>query len=160
MQTLQRITPCLWFDDQAEEAMKFYTSVFKNSKIGNITRYGEEGPGPVEKVMTGTFQLDGQEFMALNGGPVFSFSPAISFFVNCQTQEEVDYYWEKLSEGGEKGQCGWLQDKFGISWQIVPSILGVLINDPDAEKSRKVTKAMLQMRKLDIEGLKLAYEQE
>ena len=157
---MQKITPFLWFDDQAEEAMKFYTSVFKNSKIGYITRYGEEGPGPVEKVMTGTFQLDGQEFMALNGGPVFSFSPAISFFVNCQTQEEVDYYWEKLSEGGEKGQCGWLQDKFGISWQIVPSILGVLINDPDAEKSRKVTKAMLQMRKLDIEGLKLAYEQE
>ena len=157
---MQKITPFLWFDDQAEEAMKFYTSVFKNSRIGNITRYGEEGPGPVEKVMTGTFQLDGQEFMALNGGPVFSFSPAISFFVNCQTQEEVDYYWEKLSEGGEKGQCGWLQDKFGISWQIVPSILGVLINDPDAEKSRKVTKAMLQMRKLDIEGLKLAYEQE
>src|SRR4030066_818312 len=156
---MQKITPFLWFDDQAEEAMKFYTSVFKNSKIGIITRYGEEGPGPVEKVMTGTFQLDGQEFMALNGGPVFSFSPAISFFVNCQTQEEVDYYWEKLSEGGEKGQCGWLTDKFGVSWQIVPTILGVLMSDKDSRKAANVTQAMLQMRKLDIAILKQAYEQ-
>lgn len=156
---MQKITPCLWFDDQAEEAVNFYTSIFKNSKIGSITRYGEEGHRPTGSVMTMTFQVNGQEFMALNGGPEFTFSPAISFLVNCETQEEVDELWEKLSEGGEKGQCGWLKDKFGVSWQIVPTVLGEMLNDRDAEKSRRVTKAMLQMGKLDIERLKLAYEQ-
>jgi predicted 3-demethylubiquinone-9 3-methyltransferase (glyoxalase superfamily) len=156
---MQKITPFLWFDDQAEEAVNFYTSIFKNSRIGSISRYGEEGPGGKGKVMTATFQLGGQEFMALNGGPVFTFSPAISFFVNCETQEEVDELWEKLSEEGEKGQCGWLKDKFGVSWQIVPTILGELLNDPDAEKASRVTKAMLQMNKLDIKILKQAYEQ-
>jgi predicted 3-demethylubiquinone-9 3-methyltransferase (glyoxalase superfamily) len=155
---MQKITPFLWFDNQAEEAVNFYTSIFKNSRIGSISRYGEEGPGGKGKVMTAIFQLDGQEFMALNGGPVFTFSPAISFFVNCETQEEVDELWEKLSEGGEKGQCGWLKDKFGVSWQIVPTILGELLNDPDAEKASRVTKAMLQMNKLDIKILKQAYE--
>jgi predicted 3-demethylubiquinone-9 3-methyltransferase (glyoxalase superfamily) len=155
---MQKITPFLWFDDQAEEAVNFYTSIFKNSRIGSISRYGEEGPGGKGKVMTATFQLDGQEFMALNGGPVFTFSPAVSFFVNCETQEEVDELWERLSEGGEKGQCGWLKDKFGVSWQIVPTILGELLNDPDAEKASRVTKAMLQMNKLDIKILKQAYE--
>jgi predicted 3-demethylubiquinone-9 3-methyltransferase (glyoxalase superfamily) len=157
---MQKITPFLWFDDKAEEAVSFYTSIFKNSKIGTITRYGEEGPGSKGKVMTATFQLDGQEFMALNGGPYFTFTPAISFFVNCETQEEIDELWEKLSEGGEKEQCGWLKDKYGVSWQIVPSVLGQMLNDPDVEKSRRVTQAMLQMVKLDIEILTQAYEQE
>jgi predicted 3-demethylubiquinone-9 3-methyltransferase (glyoxalase superfamily) len=156
---MQKIIPFLWFDDQAEEAMNFYTSIFNNSKIVGITRYGEEGPGPKGTVMTVTFQLDGQEFMALNGGPQFKFTEAISFFVNCETQEEVDELWEKLSEGGEKGPCGWLKDKYGVSWQIVPTVLGEMLGDPDPEKSERVTKAMLQMKKIDIEGLKKAYEQ-
>jgi predicted 3-demethylubiquinone-9 3-methyltransferase (glyoxalase superfamily) len=156
---MQRITPFLWFDDKAEEAVEFYTSIFKNSKIGRISRYGEEGPGPKGTLMTATFQLNGQEFMALNGGPYFTFSPAISFFVNCETQEEVDELWEKLSEGGEKQQCGWLKDKYGVSWQIVPTALGVLLQDKDAEKSSRVMKAMLQMNKIDIAILKQAYEQ-
>jgi len=156
---MQKITPFLWFDDNAEEAVNFYTSIFKNSRVGNVARYGEEGPGPQGKVMTATFQLAGQEFMALNGGPVFAFTPAISFFVDCQTQAEVDELWEKLSEGGEKGQCGWLKDKYGISWQIVPSVLGELLGDKDAEKSHRVMAAMLQMTKLDIEKLKQAYMQ-
>jgi len=156
---MQKITPFLWFDNQAEEAVNFYTSIFKNSKIGTIVRYGEEGPGPSGSVMTITFQLEGQEFVALNGGPVFNFSPAISFFVNCETQEEVDALWEKLSEGGEKGRCAWLKDKYGISWQIVPTILGELLQDKDSEKTSNVIKAMLQMDKLDIETLKRAYEQ-
>ena len=138
--------------------MNFYTSIFKNSKIGTVSRYGEAGPGKQGTVMSGTFQLEGQEFMALNGGPVFQFTPAISFFVSCQTQAEVDELWEKLSAGGEKGQCGWLKDKFGISWQIVPNILGQLMSDPDGGKVSRVTKAMLQMTKLDIEKLKQAYE--
>ena len=155
----QKITPYLWFDDQAEEAMEFYTSVFKNSKVGTVTRFGDEVPGPKGKVMTGTFEIEGQEFMVLNGGPEFKFTEAISFFVHCETQEEVDYLWEKLSDGGEKSQCGWLKDKFGVSWQIVPNILGELMNDPDAEKARRVTKAMLQMTRLDIKLLKEAYEQ-
>jgi predicted 3-demethylubiquinone-9 3-methyltransferase (glyoxalase superfamily) len=155
---MQKITPFLWFNDQAEEAMNFYTSIFKNSKIGSIARYGEAGPGPKGTVMSATFQLDGQEFMALNGGPVFTFTPAISFFVNCETQGELDELWEKLSEGGEEGQCGWLKDKFGLSWQIVPSGLGELLNGKDAEKSQRAMKAMLQMKKLDIEKLKQAYE--
>ena len=156
---MPKITPFLWFDAQAEEAVDLYTSIFKNSKIESISRYGEEGPGPKGSVMTVAFQLDGQEFVALNGGPEFPFTEAISFYVHCETQEEVDNFWEKLSEGGEKGQCGWLKDKFGVSWQIVPNILGELMNDPDAEKSRRVVKAMLQMNKLEIERLKQAYEQ-
>ncbi len=156
---MQKIVPFLWFDDNAEEAMDFYTSIFKHSKIEMIAYSGDEGPGPKRSVMTATFQIEGQEFMVLNGGPEFTFSPAISFFVHCETQAEVDELWERLSEGGEKGQCGWLKDKFGVSWQIVPTILGELLNDPDAEKSRRVTQAMLQMGKLDIEILKQAYEQ-
>lgn len=156
---MERITPFLWFNDQAEEAVNFYTTIFKNSKIGSITRYGEVGPGQKGKVMSATFQLGGQEFMALNGGPLYTFSPAISFFVNCETQEEVDDFWEKLSEGGEKQKCGWLKDKFGLSWQIVPTVLGELLNDKDAKKSQKVMQAMLQMEKLDIQGLQLAYKQ-
>jgi predicted 3-demethylubiquinone-9 3-methyltransferase (glyoxalase superfamily) len=156
---MQKITPFLWFDDQAEQAVKFYTSIFKNSKIGSISRYGDAGPGEKGKVMSATFQLGGQEFMALNGGPVFKFSQAISFYVNCETQAEVDHYWEKLSEGGEKQQCGWLKDKFGVSWQIVPTVLGELLNDSNVQKSQKVMQAMLKMEKLDIQGLKLAYEQ-
>jgi len=155
---MQTITPFLWFNDQAEEAMTFYTSIFKNSKIGSISRYGEAGPGPKGTVMSATFQLDGQEFMALNGGPVFSFTPAISFFVNCETQEEVDELWEKLSAGGEEGQCGWLKDKYGLSWQIVPSALGEYLNGKDAAKSQSAMQAMLQMKKLDINALKQAYE--
>lgn len=153
---MQKITPFLWFDGRAEEAMNFYTSTFKNSKVGRISRYGEAGPGPKGSVMTATFQVEGQEFVALNGGPLFKFTPAISFFVNCETQQEVDELWEKLSEGGEKQQCGWLKDKFGVSWQIVPSILGQLLGDKDAEKSKRVMQAMLKMTKLDIEGLKRA----
>ena len=156
---MQKIVPFLWFDDRAEEAVNFYTSIIKNSKIGRVARYGEEGPGTKGTVMTVTFQLDGQEFMALNGGPHFTFSAAISFFVNCETQAEVDELWEKLSEGGEKGQCGWLQDKFGVTWQIVPTVLGELLQDKDAQKSRRVTEAMLQMGKIDIAILMQAYDQ-
>jgi predicted 3-demethylubiquinone-9 3-methyltransferase (glyoxalase superfamily) len=156
---MQKITPFLWFDDQAEEAVNFYTSIFKNSKIGSIARYGEGTPKPAGTVMTVTFQLEGQEFVALNGGPEFTFTPAISFFVNCQTQAEVDHLWEKLSSGGEEGQCGWLKDKYGVSWQIVPTILGQLLQDKDAAKSQSVLNAMLQMRKIDIAKLKQAYEQ-
>jgi predicted 3-demethylubiquinone-9 3-methyltransferase (glyoxalase superfamily) len=156
---MQKITPFLWFNDQAEEAVKFYTSIFEDSKIGTISRYGDVGPGQKGKVMSATFQLGGQEFMALNGGPVFTFSPAISFYVNCETQEEVDLFWDKLSEGGEKQQCGWLKDKFGVSWQIVPTALGELLNDKNVQKSQNVMQAMLKMEKLDIQGLKLAYEQ-
>jgi predicted 3-demethylubiquinone-9 3-methyltransferase (glyoxalase superfamily) len=157
---MQKITPFLWFNDQAEEAMNFYTAIFKNSKIGSVSRYGEGGPGQPGSVMTATFELDGQEFMALNGGPLFTFSEAISFFVSCETQMEVDDLWEKLTEGGEEGQCGWLKDKYGLSWQIVPSALGELLNDPDAEKAGRVMNAMLQMKKIDIAGLRAAYEQE
>jgi len=156
---MQKITPFLWFDDQAEEAMNFYVSIFKNSKVVSITRYGDEGPGPKGTVMVASFQLDGQEFLALNGGPQFTFSPAVSFVVNCETQKEVDEFWEKLSQGGEKNQCGWLQDKYGLSWQVVPTILSKLLQDKDAEKSGRVMKAMLQMTKIDINALKQAYEQ-
>jgi predicted 3-demethylubiquinone-9 3-methyltransferase (glyoxalase superfamily) len=156
---MQKIAPFLWFDDQAEEAMNFYTSIFQNSKIGNITRYGEVGPGPKGSVMSATFQLADQEFMALSGGPIFTFSPAISFFVNCETQQEVDDLWEKLTAGGEEGQCGWLKDKYGVSWQIVPPGLGELLNGKDAGKSQRAMQAMLKMKKLDIEVMKLAYEQ-
>ncbi len=156
---MQKITPFLWFDDQAEEAMNFYCSIFKNSKIGNITRYGEAGPGAQGTVMSATFQLEGQEFMALNGGPLFAFTEAISFYVNCETQEEVDELWEKLTEGGEEVQCGWLKDKYGLSWQIVPAGLIELLYSQEAEKSRRAMNAMLQMKKLDIEKIRLAYEQ-
>jgi predicted 3-demethylubiquinone-9 3-methyltransferase (glyoxalase superfamily) len=156
---MQKITPFLWFDGKAEEAIKFYTSIFKNSKVGSITRYGEEGPGPAGTVMTAEFQLNGQDFVALNGGPEFKFNEAISFFVNCETQEEIDELWEKLTEGGEESQCGWLKDKYGLSWQIVPPVLIEMLQDKDAEKSRRVMKAMLQMKKLDIQTLKQAYEQ-
>jgi predicted 3-demethylubiquinone-9 3-methyltransferase (glyoxalase superfamily) len=156
---MQKITPFLWFDGKAEEAANFYTSIFKNSKIESMARYGEEGPGEKGTVMSAIFQLNGQEFMTLNGGPLYTFSPAISFFVICETQEEVDELWEKLSEGGEKEPCGWLKDKFGVSWQIVPTILGVLLNDKDPGKSNRVMQAMLQMQKIDIAGLKRAYEQ-
>ena len=155
---MQKITPFLWFDDQAEEAADFYTSIFKNSKIGTITRFGEEGSGRPGSVMTVTFQIEGQEFTALNGGPHFDFTPAISFFVNCKTQVEVDELWDKLSEGGEPEQCGWLKDRYGVSWQIVPGILLEMLQDEDAEKARRVTAAMLQMVKIDVEKLKLAYD--
>ena len=157
---MQKITPFLWFDNQAEEAANFYTSIFKNSKVGNVARYGEAGPGPEGSVMTVSFQLEGQEFTALNGGPAFKFTEAISFFVDCKSQEEVDELWEKLSAGGEEGPCGWLKDKFGLSWQIVPTLLIEMLNDPDPEKARRVTKAMLQMKKIDIPTLEQAYEQE
>jgi predicted 3-demethylubiquinone-9 3-methyltransferase (glyoxalase superfamily) len=160
---MQKITPFLWFDDKAEEAVNLYVSIFKNSKITGITRYGEAGSEvagrPEGTVMTIAFQLQGQEFVALNGGPVFTFSPAISFVVNCETQEEVDKLWEKLSEDGEIEQCGWLRDKYGVSWQIVPTILGEMLQDKDTEKSEKVMKAMLQMKKIDIKGLEQAYQQ-
>jgi predicted 3-demethylubiquinone-9 3-methyltransferase (glyoxalase superfamily) len=155
---MQRITPFLWFNGKAEEAANLYTSVFKNSKIGRIARYGEAGPGPKGTVMSVTFQLDGQEFIALNGGPQFTFSPAVSFLVSCETQEEVDQLWEKLSEGGQKQRCGWLQDEYGLSWQIVPSVLGKMLHDRDPEKSKKVMKAMLQMDKIDIARLEQAYK--
>src|ERR1700730_10986550 len=148
---MPKITPFLWFDGRAEEAMNFYASIFKNSKIGRVARYGEAGPGPAGSVMTANFQLDGQEFMVLNGGPQFKFTEAISFFVNCETQEEVDELWEKLSDGGEKSRCGWLKDKFGLSWQIIPSALGRMLQDKDAAKSKSVMNAMLQMDKIDIQ---------
>ncbi len=155
---MQKITPFLWFNEDAEEAVNFYTSIFKNSKVGQITRLGDSVPGPQGKVLTATFQLEGLDLMALNGGPEYSFTPAFSFFVHCQTQEEVDYFWERLSEGGEKGPCGWLKDKFGVSWQIVPDILLELMADPDPEKARRVTQAMLKMGKIEIEGLMQAYK--
>jgi predicted 3-demethylubiquinone-9 3-methyltransferase (glyoxalase superfamily) len=157
---VQKITPFLWFDNQAEEAVNFYLSIFKNSKIVNVARYGEAGPGPEGSVMTVVFQLDGQEFIALNGGPHFRFNEAISFVVNCETQEEIDEMWEKLSACGKKVECGWLKDRYGISWQIVPTVLGELLTDPDPEKAQRVMKAMLQMVKIDIKTLKQAYEQQ
>jgi len=157
---VQKITPFLWFDNNAEEAMKFYTSVFKNSKIGRVTLYPEGSPGPAGTVMVGTFQLAGQEFIALNGGPIFKFTEAISFVVNCESQQEVDEYWNKLTAGGGKeAECGWLKDKFGLSWQIVPTILSKLMGDKDKEKSKRVMQAMLKMKKIDIGGLQRAYDQ-
>lgn len=155
---MQKITPFLWFDDQAEEAAQFYTSIFKNSKIHSVARYGEGAPGTPGKAMTVSFEIEGQQFTALNGGPVFGFTPAISFYVDCATQEEVDYLWARLTEGGHEDQCGWLRDKYGVSWQIVPRILGSLMSDPDPEKARRVTEAMLKMVKLDIATLQRAYE--
>ncbi len=155
---MQRITPFLWFDNNAEEAMKFYVSVFKNSKIKRVMRYGEAGPGPAGTVMTAEFELDGQPFVGLNGGPHFKFNEAVSFTVRCETQEEVDYYWNTLSEGGAKSRCGWLKDKFGLWWQVEPSILGELMADEDPEKAKRVMEAMLKMDKIDIEPLRRAYD--
>jgi predicted 3-demethylubiquinone-9 3-methyltransferase (glyoxalase superfamily) len=160
---MQKITPCLWFDSQAEEAAKFYVSIFKNSKIRNMTRYGEAGAKvsgrPNGSVMTVTFEIEGQEFVALNGGPHFTFSEAISLMVKCETQKEIDEMWEKLSQGGEKGQCGWLKDKYGLSWQIVSPVWDEMLRDKDVKKSESVMKAILQMTKPDIKTLKQAYEQ-
>ena len=156
---MQKITPFLWFDNNAGEAIEFYLSVFKDAKIVNATRYGKGGPGPEGTIMTATFQLYGQEFMALNGGPMFKFTEAISLFVKCDTQEEIDEFWEKLSAGGEKQQCGWLKDKFGLSWQIVPTALGEMLRDKDHEKSSRAFQAMMKMTKIDIEGLRKAFEQ-
>jgi predicted 3-demethylubiquinone-9 3-methyltransferase (glyoxalase superfamily) len=155
---MSKITPFLWFDDQAEEAVNLYTSIFKNSKIKEVSRYGEAGPGPAGSVMVVRFELDGQEFSALNGGPEFKFTEAVSFVVNCETQAEVDMYWEKLSAGGEESQCGWLKDKFGLSWQVVPTALSELASDPDPAKSQRVIQAMLQMRKIVIADLQRASE--
>jgi predicted 3-demethylubiquinone-9 3-methyltransferase (glyoxalase superfamily) len=155
---MQTITPFLWFDGKAEEAANFYTSIFKNSKIGKVTRYPEGTPGPAGTVMTVTFEINGQEFMALNGGPQFKFTEAVSFVVNCQTQEEVDEYWKKLSAGGKEIQCGWLKDKYGLSWQIVPTALGEMLQGADPETSKRVMHALMQMVKIDIKVLKQAYD--
>jgi predicted 3-demethylubiquinone-9 3-methyltransferase (glyoxalase superfamily) len=155
---VQKITPFLWFDNQAEEAVNFYVSLFKNSKINTTKRYGDAGPGPKGSVMIVSFQLEGQAFIALNGGPSFKFTPALSLYVDCETQEEVDQLWEKLSAGGRKDRCGWLQDKYGLSWQIIPRALQQLMGDPDPKKSASVMQAMLQMDKIDIETLKRAHE--
>ena len=157
---MQKITPFLWFDDNAEEAVNFYTSVFKDSKMGGITRYGDAGPGPKGSVMIATFTLFGQEYIALNGGPIFKFTEAISFVVNCETQEEVDDLWQKLSAGGEKSRCGWLKDKYGLSWQIVPTALPRLMGDPDPAKAKRVTQAMMKMDKIAIAVLQAAYDAE
>ena len=156
---MQKITPFLWFDSHAEEAANFYVSIFKNSTIKSVSRYGEGGPGPKGTVMSVTFQLAGQDFMALNGGPLYTFTPAVSFFVNCESQQEIDELWEKLTAGGEEVRCGWLKDKFGLSWQIIPTALGEMLQDKDPEKSKRVMQAMMQMNKLDIAALKRAYEQ-
>jgi predicted 3-demethylubiquinone-9 3-methyltransferase (glyoxalase superfamily) len=160
---MQKINPCLWFNDEAEEAVEFYTSIFSNSRIVTISRYGEAGyeihGRPAGSVMTVAFELDGQQFTALNGGPIFKFNEAISFQIMCETQKEVDYYWNRLSEGGDEKaqQCGWLKDKYGLSWQVVPSVLIALLNDPDPDKSQRTMTAMLQMKKIDIDELKRAY---
>ena len=154
---MQKITPFLWFNGEAEEAMNFYTSVFKDSKIVEVSRMPEGGPGPAGSVVTGKFELAGQEFMALNGGPEFKFTEAISLFVSCETQEEVDYYWEKLSASPEDEQCGWLKDRYGLSWQIIPTALGELMGDPDPAKASRVMQAMLQMKKIDIARLQEAH---
>jgi len=153
---MQKITPFLWFDGNAEEAANFYISIFKNSKMGKISRYGDAGPGPKGSAMSVTFQIEGQEFFALNGGPQFKFTPAISFFVNCETQQEVDELWEKLSAGGRTDRCGWLQDKFGLSWQIIPTVLGQLLGDKDPQRAKRAMQAMLQMTKIDIKKLQQA----
>jgi predicted 3-demethylubiquinone-9 3-methyltransferase (glyoxalase superfamily) len=155
---MQKITPFLWYDGQAEEAVNFYVSIFKNSKVVSVARYGDGGPGPKGSVMTAAFQLEGQDFVALNGGPQYKFTPAISFVVSCETQAEVDELWEKLSAGGRKDRCAWLTDKFGVSWQIVPTILSKLLQDKDPEKAKRVMQAMLQMDKIDIARLQQAYD--
>jgi len=156
---MQKITPFLWFNDNLEEAMNLYVSLFKNSKIVSVNRSGEAGPGSKGKVMSATFELDGQQFLALNGGPHFTFTPAISMFVNCETQDEIDELWEKLSAGGEKSRCGWLKDKFGLSWQIVPAALGDMLQDKNPQKAKNTMQAMLQMGKLEIEKLRQAHDQ-
>lgn len=156
----QKITPFLWFDNNAEEAMHFYVSVFKDAKVLNVSRYGEAGPGPAGSVMTATFRLNGQEFIALNGGPEFTFTEAVSFSIDCETQEDVDYYWDKLTAGGEPGPCGWLKDQFGLSWQVNPAILGKLLQDEDPAKANRVMQAMLQMSKIEIAKLQAAYDLE
>ena len=155
---MQKIIPFLWFDGKAEEAANFYVSLFKHSRIVNISRYGNAGPGPKGTAMSATFELAGQRFIALNAGPQFKFSEAISFFINCETQQEVDDLWEKLSAGGEKSKCGWLKDKYGLSWQVIPTVLGEMLRDKDPQKSQRVMQAMLQMDKIDISLLKQAYE--
>jgi predicted 3-demethylubiquinone-9 3-methyltransferase (glyoxalase superfamily) len=157
---MKKITPFLWFDEKAEEAANFYVSIFKNSKMGKIVRYGEGAPGPKGTVMTVTFELDEQEFYALNGGPHYKFSPATSFFVNCETQQEIDELWEKLSAGGKTNRCGWLDDKYGVTWQIVPSVLGKLLHSDDPAKAKRTMAAMLQMTKLDIRELQQAHDLE
>ena len=158
---MQKITPFLWFDNQAEEAANFYCSVFKNSKVGTVSRYGDSGPGPKGSVMTVAFELGGQNFTALNGGPIFKFTEAISLVVNCEDQEEIDYFWERLSaDGGKEVECGWLKDKYGLCWQVVPKILGELIQSDDPKKSERVMKALMQMKKLDVAKLKQAAEEE
>jgi len=156
---MQKITPFLWFEDQAEEAMNFYTSIFRNSKILSVARYGAAGPGPAGSVMTATFEIEGQEFTALNGGPQYKFTEAISFVVNCKTQKEVDELWEKLSAGGEEGPCGWLKDRFGVSWQIIPTALGEMLSDPNPSKAQRVMEAMLKMKKIELPVLQQAYAQ-
>ncbi len=156
---MQKITPFLWFNHQAEEAARFYTSIFKNSRIVDVMRYTEAGPAPAGTAMTVTFELDGQQFTALNGGPEFNFTEAISFFVNCETQDEVDRLWDALTDGGEPGPCGWLKDKYGVSWQIVPSVLNEMLQSGDPAKAKRVTEAVFQMKKLDIATLQQAYEQ-
>jgi predicted 3-demethylubiquinone-9 3-methyltransferase (glyoxalase superfamily) len=156
---MKKITPFLWFDGNAEEAANYYVSIFKNSKLGQISRFGDGAPAPPGSVMSVSFELDGQEFVALNGGPQFTFSPAVSFFVNCETQEEVDHFWEKFSDGGEIMRCGWLKDKYGLTWQIVPSTLGAMLQDKNPEKSKRVMQAMLKMDKLDVQKLQQAYDQ-
>jgi predicted 3-demethylubiquinone-9 3-methyltransferase (glyoxalase superfamily) len=155
---MQKITPFLWYDSNAEDAARFYTSIFKNSKIGKVARYGDAGPGPKGSVMTVELELNGQQFLALNGGPEFKFTEAISFVVNCESQQEVDYFWEKLTAGGQEVQCGWLKDKFGLSWQVVPTALGKMMTDPDPAKSQRVMKAMLKMIKIDLPTLQRAYD--
>ena len=157
---MQKITPFLWFDNNAEAAVNHYLAIFKNSKIGTVVRCGDAGPGPKGSVLTIVFQLEGQEFIALNGGPVFKFNEAISLSVDCKTQQEVDELWEKLSDGGQKGQCGWLKDKFGLSWQVVPSALVEMLQDQDAEKAKRVMAAMMQMSKIDIAILNQAYDRQ
>jgi len=156
---MQKITTFLTYNNQAEEAVNFYVSIFRNSKIVSVSRYGEGGPGPKGSVISAAFLLEGQEFMALNGGPHFTFAQGFSLFVNCETQAEVDELWEKLSEGGEKGPCGWLKDKYGVSWQIIPTALGQMLGDRDPQKAQNVMQAMLQMTKIDIAALRRAYEQ-
>ena len=155
---MQKITPFLWFDNQAEEAMNFYVSIFKNSKIGQVSRYGDAGPGPKGSFMVGTFSLEGQEFMVLNGGPHYKLTPAFSLVVNCETQDEIDYYWNKLTAGGTEVQCGWLTDKFGVSWQIVPAVFAKLMGSGDPEKSNRVMQALFKMKKLIIADLQKAYD--
>lgn len=156
---MQKITPCLWFDTQAEDAANFYTSVFKNSRIVKISHYGQAGPREAGLVMTVEFELDGQEYVALNGGPEFTFNEALSLQINCESQDEVDYFWERLGEGGEFGPCGWLKDRYGVSWQVVPTVLNELVSDPDQAKGQRVMAAMLQMGKIDIAALRAAAEQ-